>query len=126
MTRRRGLTLIEVVASLVLISLAASTALTVFSRSLSQSRGAKRLVQANAMARELIVRWRVDPSRDSRIFEGSWPDSPDWSYRRTDVRIGGSDAHPIRHCTLAVYHLDETGARRAVTTYTWLERSDEE
>lgn len=126
MNRRRGLTLIEVVASLVLISLAASTALTVFSRSLTQSRGAQRLVQASALARELIAGWRLDPPEDAGPLEGSWPDAPAWSYRRTDVRIGGSDARPIRQCTLAVYHLDETGARRAIATYTWLERSDDE
>ncbi len=126
MTRRRGLTLIEVVASLVLISLAASTALTAYSRSLSQWHSTKELAQASALAEELIAGWRLDPPEDAGVLVGAWPDAPAWSYRRTEVRIGGSDAHPIRQWTLAVYHADETGARQAITTYTWLERSDDE
>lgn len=117
----RGLTLIEVVASLVLISLAASTALSAYTRSLDQWRSTKDLAAANDYAQELMTQWRLERPEALGFLVGSKPEDTEWSYRRTSVRAGGTDECPMLQHTLDVYHASKSIAPHDVATFTWVE-----
>jgi len=125
MCPRPGLTLIEVVASLAIIALAASTALTAYTRSLTQWRHTHRLATADAFATELMATWRLEPPSESVSLQGEFENAPGWSYRRTVTSIDERGAWYLTECTLALYQTETDGRRTAVASYTWWEGTRE-
>jgi Tfp pilus assembly protein PilV len=123
-TRRRvrALTLIEVVASLVLLATAVTTLLAAQGRSLEQLRTARELATAAELARELITEQRLDPSQPLTDSEGLFASHSEWRWSRTVKPFAETADSALQIITLAIYRQDRLGVERMVTSYTWLEK----
>jgi Tfp pilus assembly protein PilV len=123
-TRRhvRALTLIEVVASLVLLATAVTTLLAAQGRSLEQLRTARELETAAALARGLITDWRLESSGTVPPTDGVFASNPAWRWSRTAKPLSNSTDSAIQTISLTIYRNDAHGVERMVTSYTWLEK----
>lgn len=117
--RRRGLTLIEVVAALVLLAGVVSSLLLAQGRLLGQWRGLAEQEQASQLARELLAEWKLTPPTTAEEeFEGhsGWR----WTRRESATVLVGDPA--VREVILEIHHRSADGAERTVATYRWLRK----
>ena len=122
MKRARGLTLLEVVASLALVATTAVVLLEAQGNSLAQLRTLGEQERAAELAGELITSWRLDPQALTASSEGDFDAHPGWSWRRTSIPLPLGNAITLREVTLSVFHTDARGTRTQVLQYTWVER----
>ena len=123
--RARGLTLIEVVASLVLLAVTVTALLASHARSMEQLTENRRLHLASELARELIVSWRLDPEASRDLTAGTFDDHKElrWTRRRAPRPVTARSA--LDEITLTIYRQDDRGNEEPVASYTWIERRDE-
>ena len=125
MKRRRGLTLIEVVASLVLVATTVSALLLAQSRSLQQLSATRHQERAAALANDLIRGWKVAPVTQGQTVEGTFESQPGWRWRR-EIQPSPDSRHlNLIDVTLAIYRLDGTGRERVIARYTWIEEDND-
>ncbi len=125
MAPARGLSLIEVVAALVLLSGCAVMLLTAQGRSLDQLRAVRTQETAAGLARELIASWKLDPTVELPL-EGYFESTPGWRWER-QVRWYSTGAHgSLQEITLTVYRTKLDREEEAVARYTWIEREIDE
>ena len=122
--RARALTLIEVVASLVLLATTATALLLAQGRSLEQLRAVREQHMASKLARELITHWKLEPPAPTTAMEGSFGARAGWRWTRHSQPYGLAKVKPLWQVTLTVHKRDHKG-ENAVSSYTWLEHVDE-
>jgi len=83
MTKARGLSLIEVVASLVLLATVVTSLLMAQSRSLAQLRATQEREKASVLAGELLVAWEIAPREWTDHEEGVFDGDASWRWART-------------------------------------------
>ncbi len=91
-TRRRGLTLIEVVAAIVILGSSVTAMLMARANNLGQLSDARRQMTARAIAQELIAEWRLAKVDLTAPASGSVEGEPGWSWRRSveSARLPGN------------------------------------
>ncbi len=125
MIRRKGLTLIEVVVSLVLLATVATSLLHAQSNALAQIRATEHADTAAGLARELIVSWKTLPETRSHPSEGSFAGEDSWSWSRTVRPYSGTPELTLTEVTLTIRRSDERGVAHVFAEYAWLEQLDE-
>ncbi len=123
--RARGLTLIEVVASLVLLAVTVTALLASHARSMEQLTENRRHHLASELARELILTWQLDPEGSRDLMAGTFDDHKElrWTKRRAPRPVTARSA--LDEITLTIYRRDDKGNEEPVASYTWIERRDE-
>ena len=121
--RPNAFTLIEVVASLVLIGTVVTALLTAHGRSLAQLHGIQRNERASILARELITEWKLDRSVQPPAVEGGFEAHPGWRWMRTSIFYAGTSRSALQEVTLTIYRTHEQSGDKVLTSYTWLERA---
>lgn len=119
MMRSRALTLVEVVASLVLMASVVSALLVAQGKLLRHLRFSEDQKLAAVLAEELIASWALEsPIAPEGIFE----DHPGWSWaRRTSTTPLVSDPL-VEEITLDIVQKWPSGEERRLASYQWLER----
>lgn len=102
--RRAALSLIEVVASLVILGSAVTTLLAAYARNMANVKEAERQLVAHEIARELIAQWRVDEVDLTVSAQGAASNAAGWSWRRWAEPISLADAANLRQITVEVRH----------------------
>ena len=121
----RALTLIEVVASLVLLAATATLLLTAQGRSLDQLRSIREQEIAAVLTHELIATWKLNPPGKHSATEGRWQSHAAWRWRRQLAPYPLTIRSVLQEVTLTLYRTDQEGNDVPVSTHTWLERPDE-
>lgn len=118
MTRRSGLTLVEVLAALVLVASVISGVVVTQSRSLAQLRATRDLATASQLARELVTEWQLNaPLARSGEFAGK----TGWSWTRSELPEDPLELPDVLRVQLNVFKVNLTGDRVEIVTLTWLE-----
>lgn len=125
-TRARAISLIEVVASLVLVATTVTALLAAHGRSLEQLRATRQQQTAATLARELITEWQIDPLRHGAATQGEFESVQGWRWTRRIVPYPFARGLPLHEVTLRIYRIDANGQERALMTYTWIEGPNEE
>lgn len=120
--RAKGLSLIEVVVSLVLIGTTATMLLTAHSRSLEQLRATSNSETASILARELITQWKLEPPDETSPMDGRFESHPKWGWAGESVPYPSQGQSELQQVTLTIHRTDQRGFDQIVVTYTWLER----
>ena len=123
--RAKGITLIEVVASLVLIATTVTVLLTAHARSLNQLQTTREQQVANGLAHELITAWKLDPTARHTNGEGRFVSHPGWRWRTATVPVASTHRLGLQEVTLTLYRTTDEGQEHLVSTYHWLERENE-
>jgi prepilin-type N-terminal cleavage/methylation domain-containing protein len=124
MRRNRGLSLVEVLVSLVLLATTASLLLTAQAASLRQARQVELQEQAATLAGELIHTWQLEDTPPVEQ-QGWFDDAGRWQWRRA-VSPWQTDApSDLLSVKLTIRHFDAAGQIVLTRTWTWLEASDE-
>ncbi len=130
MTNRRALTMIEVVASLVLVATTVTALLVAHGRSLEQAEAIKTAEIANTLANELITVWRLEPlapgdrhGRPAR-HEGAFASHPRWRWTRITEPAAQTLDQTVEQITLRVFKEDNAGQEQLIREVTWLARQD--
>ena len=121
--RARGLSLIEVVASLVLIATVVTSLLVAHARSIEQVKATRLLETADRMTHELMASWWVEAPGEGPWIEGRFEDLPGWHWTRAVRPYDAPNHEDLNEITLTIF-----GNVSAVPmgTYTWLERTVED
>ncbi len=122
---RRGLSLIEVVASLLLIATTAAALLVAHGRSLAQLGDIRTQETAATLARELVTQWKLDPPEPAAEMHGRVETQPTWRWTRTAKPYGDAMPPPLWEVTLTIHRPGDGGSDHMIKTLTWLERSSE-
>ncbi len=125
MARARGMSLIEVVASLLLIATTATALLVAHGRSLEQLKATVHQETAASLAGELIASWKIEPPGAASNLAGGCESHPSWRWTRVAQPYADVAHLQLWEVTLTLYRTDEKGNVHALRTYSWLERSDE-
>ena len=125
MAMARAISLIEVVASLLLIATTATALLVAHGRSLQQLKATVHQETAAALAGELMASWKIDPPGPGSTLSGGFQSRPSWRWTRGAQPYAAAVHLQLLEVTLALYRTDDQGNTRALRTYSWLERSDE-
>ncbi len=125
MIRCKGLTLIEVVVSLVLLATVATSLLHAQSNALAQIRATEHADTAVGLARELIVSWKMLPETRSIAGEGSFAGEPGWSWSRTVRPYSDTRDLTLTEVMLTIRRTNERGVAHVFAEYTWLEQRNE-
>jgi Tfp pilus assembly protein PilV len=120
----KGLTLIEVVASLVLIALTATSLLAAYGRSLEQLRATREQETADGLARELLAHWSVEPIPLDEESKGTFENEPGWQWSRNTQRQWGIVSLEVYELTLTIERRGDDGHWRRVATHSWLQEAD--
>lgn len=123
--RARALTLIEVVASLVLVATTVTALLAASGRSLEQLHSAREQQTASVLAKELINQWILEAPAEGEATEGHFHGYPGWRWTRQSAPYPWLTETTLEELTLTIHRLDGQGHDRVVAAYTWLERPDE-
>ncbi len=126
MMRARAMSLIEVVASLVLLATTVTGLLVAHSRSLGQLANTRHQETATALAKQLMADWRIEPPAVDSNIGGRIESHPSWRWTRVSRLYPFTRRRELWEVTLTIYRADHPDAELAVGTYTWLERSDEQ
>ena len=121
--RARGLSLIEVVASLVLIATVVTSLLAAHARSLAQVKATRLRETADRATHELIASWAVETPGERLWIEGRFADLPGWHWTRAVRPYDPPNHEDLNEVTLTIYAEVST---TAMGTYTWLERTVED
>lgn len=97
-----GLTLIEVTAALLVLSVLLTGVLLAKDRSRMQWRAAQRRIDAIAMLDSLLTQWTDDATFQWRAGEGPVPDHPDWRWFVTLSDRADAAAWQCRVATIAI------------------------
>ena len=124
-TLRRGFTLIEVVAALVLLSGTVVALINVESRSLQQLAASTHQRTAARLAEELLAHWQLQECGLCTEADGAFGDCPGWSWRRSVTQTAVTPPTGLLQIELAIIRTDEQGEPQTVATYVWLEAPDE-
>lgn len=121
MLYRKGLSLIEVLASLTLIAGAMTALLLAQSRSVRQLAATRRSAQTHDLAEALILQWRADP-QPIAPKEGRSDRDPRmrWVRAVTPFESGGRELQEVR---LRVFTLDDKGDECVSAEYLWWEEA---
>jgi Tfp pilus assembly protein PilV len=122
--KARGLSLIEVVASLVLVGTTVTALLEAHGRSLDQLHAIRTQQSASSLARELINQWKLDPAAGRLAVEDTFPSRSGWRWTRIALPFGSASQVELQEVTLRIYQTDGQGREKLVTSYTWLEKLD--
>lgn len=121
----KAMTLIEVVASLVIVATTGTALLLAQSQSIAQLTATNEQKTAARLATHLILIWKIDPAPLGSNIEGQFEDQSGWKWQRqTKPRMGTVQPNLI-DVTLEIYRYDDSGQRNVVTSYTWIEVVDE-
>lgn len=121
--RAKGLTLIEVVASLVLMAGVVSALLLAQGRLLGQLRSIEEQELASDLAHELIAQWKLEPPTAS---QGEFEEHRGWSWARVEATTMLVRDPLVREVTLQITHRTIDGTEHMIARYQWLEKKDEE
>ena len=121
----RGLTLIEVVASLLLVGPTVTSLLVAVAGSFEQLRTTRQRETASVLAGELITQWKLDPTAAGAAAQGRFESHPAWRWVRVSQPCPAAGAGALNETTLRIYQSDEHGNDQVVATYTWLEKHDD-
>ncbi len=124
MRQTKALSLIEVVASLVLLATTATGLLAAHGKSLEQLAATRRQETAAILARQLVTAWKIDPPAPVSTMEGRLEGNTSWRWTQTMVPYSTHIDARIQEMTVTIYHTDERGNERCVAAYSWLERLD--
>ena len=124
--RARSLSLIEVVASLVLIATTITLLLSAHSRSLKQLSTVRHQSSAAGLAQNLIADWKIHPPPKAMDTQGLFEGRPDWRWRRVIQPFAGGPRNNLQEITLTIFRTDQRSDAQIAATYTWLERSDDQ
>ena len=122
---KRAFTLIEVVASLVLLATTVTALLTTNGRSLEQLRAIREQETASSLAHEWIAIWKLNDTKDHLPMEGRFENHPGWRWPQSVKPYEPTYKLTINEITLTIYHQQPEKPERVVTHYTWLEAVDE-
>lgn len=114
MRRSRGLSLVEVLASLTLIAGTMTALLLAQARSLRQLAATRQGTEAHTLAEELILTWKADPS--SVASDGAFNATLRW--RREELPSWSTSTRELREIRLRVYGDDGDAV---LAEYVWLE-----
>ena len=121
--RRRGLTLVEVVAGLALLAALLVAVLTAKARATRQLASANRRLEAVAAADRLLVGWWQDPAHFPRHASGRVPGENGFAWRTSPVRNDTVNALAASVIRLEV--LDERAKPRSVLAFVEVVLDDE-
>ena len=119
-----GLSLIEVVASLVLLATVVTSLLLAQSRSLQQLRATRERETADVLAGELLATWKIEQREWPDHEEGEFEGHSSWRWARTSRPYPLTRGLALREVSLKMWHRDSAG-ERVVRELTWLEREYE-
>lgn len=122
---KNALTLIEVVASLVLLATTVTALLATHSRSLQQLTNINQQETAASLAQELITEWQLDESESEPPPEGNFKHKPGWRWVRDVIPYEPTYTNKINQITLKLFYQRDHEESEIVTRITWLERVDE-
>ena len=122
-SRRRGLTLVEVVAGLALLSALLVTVLTAKSRATRQLASANRRLEAVAAADRLLVGWWQDRAHFPRQSSGRVPGDAGFAWRTSPVRNDAVNA--LAASVIRVEVIDERAKPRSVLAFVEVVLDDE-
>ena len=123
-SKERGLSLIEVVASLVLLATVVTSLLLAQSRSLAQLRATREREKADVLAGELLTAWKIEPREWPAHEEGGFDGDSSWRWARTSRPYPLTRGLALRQVAVRLWHRDATG-ERVVRELIWLEREYE-
>jgi Tfp pilus assembly protein PilV len=123
--RTRALSLIEVIASLVLIGGVVTALITMQARSLEQVRASRNQQTAAALAQELIVQWKLNSESDESPAQGRFDAIPGWRWERHTKPYVTHNGSPLEWTSLTITCADVVGPEHVVATFQWLEKPDD-
>ena len=115
---RPGITLVEVMASLLILGTAITGIVVAQARSLRQVHSAGQQIAASRIAEELIVTWRMEAVDVTAPDSGTVTSDERWSWRRTSERRAITASAFMAEVVLVLAFEDETGA--VEHEYRWL------
>ena len=118
---RPSFTLIEVVASLVLLGTTVVALLSAQTRALQQLRASNWQRQAAHLAEELIAGWALEDHHPATDVEGVFPDHPGWSWRRSVGSLFTGEPAGLIRIQLEVIRTDDLGQSQTMASFVWLE-----
>lgn len=115
------MTLVEVIASLVILGGSVTAMLVAQSASLDQMSTARRQLIARHEAQELIAVWRLSDADLSASANGAIEGLPGWSWRRSAERLNVTQEAELLEVTLEMVFQDPDGRSAAwVRPFRWL------
>ena len=120
MERRRALTLIEVVASLLILGGSITALMVAQSNSLASLQDSRLQLAAQQMAKELIANWRIENEALTVPASGTVPDSAHWTWRRVAERVSVNEGVSVMEIILElVYTRPDRQAPSWIREYRW-------
>ena len=124
-TNRHGMTLVEVVASLMILGGSVTTMLVAQSASLEQMSAARLQLIAGHQAKELIATWRLEKVDLKAPTSGAFSDMQGWSWRRTASLTKIVDGIEFQEVTLTMIYKDpDRRSTEWMRSYRWLIRDE--
>lgn len=119
MRRRRGLTLVEVVAAALILATVATTALSVVSSSLTGLRAQSDQLIAQHHARNLMAEWRIQPKELAASGTGTCLGATEWHWTRS---VAPYDAYPDAQLRMVTLTLQRNGGTTNTEppAYSWM------
>lgn len=118
MKRHRALSLIEVLAAMTLLAGTMVSLVLAQGRSLQQLAATRRQHTADALARELVLHWTMEPP-PSDSCEGSFGEQPGWRYVRRAQPSSWDDK--LLEMTVTIFAMDSRGEEVVASSLVWLE-----
>lgn len=119
MRNHNAFTLIEVLASLAILSSALVVLLAAQQRSLNLMRVQQDKEIADGLARQLIIDWKLRPAYQP-LSEGQFAEFSDWHWTRQEEPLTERDS-TLRRTTLRILKIKDQGQDHQVSSYVWLE-----
>lgn len=120
--RRRGLTLIEVLASLTILGGAGVSMLLAQASAIDALHESALQIVAQRLARELKCSWDIDEVDQTTAASGAVEGYPEWKWVRSAETFLLTDAHAAIHVTLRMIH-ETQGYHQSIAwtrEYHWL------
>ncbi len=123
--RRRGSTLVEVLAASVIVGSAVTTMLVAQSRSLRQLEASQNELVARHMAKRLIAEWRLSDEKMATPATGSLPNKDRWDWIRSADQVLIAKDIKATQVNLRLVRRGDEHSEDWVRQYHWLERREE-
>lgn len=117
----RALSLVEVLASIVIIGGGVTTMLVAQSNSVATLKTARLESQADEFARNLIARWRLSHENVSKNASGDIPGQQRWTWRRQSSPFYAGEKVKATLVTLTIVRAGSQAEGPWVRRYEWLE-----
>ena len=117
----QGMTLVEVLAALTILSTLMVTFLVSQSQSLAQQRAANHRRDAAATAEELLAEWRLEELPLTQPARGGFEEMTEWSWRRDVERVRVVGDVEMFRVTLTVERITHDHRSEVVLNVSWLE-----